>query len=160
MATQTNPNHSPKSRPEPAADGPDVSDVLRQLRNRSPEESLGVNAQHGLWNSTLWAFGIIAVLFALLTVGPYLYERQFPSAAAKSDKIADDKEKKEPSNTTPPNTDPNTVVKKDPEQLKIPPKVVGKKEPVDVMGEGGTKKANPKNNPLDRKDDDLFKDFK
>lgn len=132
----------------PAAD---VSDAMRELRSRSPQESLGVNAQKGLWTAFLQATVVIAVLFCGWTAMAYFADRNAP-APEKADK-KDQKDNTNNNNAPPVQPAEEGVAKKDGPAI---PK--GKKEIGDVLGETGTKKGNPKFNPLDRKDDDLFKD--
>lgn len=137
----------------------DVSDMLRQLRSRSPQESLGVSEQSGLGRSFIQATIITAIVFALLTLGPYFYEKAYPPAPKQAKTHAN--ENPENANPTPSNPSADNTAKKGPETLTTQPKVAGKKDILDVLGESGTKSGTPKGgNPLDRKEDDLLKDLK
>ncbi len=60
--------------------GASVTDALRALSSRSPQESLGLN-QSGLLTAFLQALVGALVLMAILTFGPWLYERSKPASS-------------------------------------------------------------------------------
>ncbi|MDB5306109.1 MAG: hypothetical protein JWO38_311 [Gemmataceae bacterium] len=150
---------APRSAP---ADPAGLTDSLRRFRGQTPQESLGLASG----NSLLWPFVqasvVTAILFAALTAGPYLWEKQ-PAAAADSGQPAKTENPAAtppPASPAPPPTTPapDTTAKK-PADVTRPP-TGGKKDITDVLGESGTKPASPKVNPLDKKEDDLLKDIK
>lgn len=140
----------------PPADG--MMDSLRHLRARSPQESLGLKTERGLLKAFVQAALVTGVVFAALTVGPYYLQKQ--SGAAPQTEPAPAPADAAPPAAPPPSTPaPDATAKKTPAPAADPGKPAGKKDLMDVLGEGGTKKSSPKVNPLDRKDDDLLKDL-
>ena len=147
------------SRGPSAAPAARVTETLRVLRNRSPQQSLGVNAESGLLKAFLQSTVMILAVLAALTVGPYIWDKQHPAAAqpAKPDAV----EKQEaavpsPATTTP---GPEAIAKKPVDVPKDSTKTPPKKDILDILGESGSKEGNPLN-PLDKKQDDLLKDLK
>ena len=138
-----------------------IADALRTMRNRSPEESLGLNGESGLMTSSLIAFGGIFLILLALTLVPYLLDKSFSSPPKQPNPTpADGTEVIVPSPATTaesPSSNPGAVAKNPSDTSKSPSK---KKDFPDHLGENGVKNANPKTNPLDKKDDDLLKDIK
>jgi hypothetical protein len=133
-----------------------VVETLRHLRARSPQESLGVQSNRGLLKESFLAAAITGVVFAALTVGPYYANKFFP-ASAPSTPAAQSGVDPNPQNPSPaPSPAANTEAKKPAGEPGKTPK--GKDIP-DVLGESGVKKGSPKVNPLDKKDDDIFKEL-
>lgn len=156
-----NPNHmngkSAKGQSADSAATVNATDALRAVRTRSPQEALGLNSGSGLLQASLVATAITVVVLAALTAGPYLYERQYPTV--KPGKVVPPEITPDTTASTP--TTPQTGPDK---KTPVDPKVAGKtpapkKDILDVLGESGKKSGTPVN-PLDKKDDDLLKDFK
>ena len=129
--------------------------MLRMLRSRSPQESLGGNAQSGLLPAFLLAAVVSIGLLAALTVVPFYC---FPPDQKMTALKKDDARIPPALPPTVPTT-PEGTAKKSPDAVPNPGKTPPKKDILDVLGETGTKTGSPKN-PLDRKDDDLLKDLK
>jgi hypothetical protein len=130
-----------------------VLDSLRHLRARSPQESLGLQADRGLLKSFLLATIITGVAFAALTVVPYLIHKAKPAT-----------EQPTPEANPPAATSPSSPTPPADQTAKAPPGDVGKTKPKgkdlpEVLGESGVKTGSPKVNPLDKKDDDIFKEL-
>ncbi|WP_020475128.1 hypothetical protein [Zavarzinella formosa] len=142
---------------------PDVSAALRVLRNRSPEESLGVNTKNSLLRASIQAGIVTGVLFAALTIVPYVLAKVFPPAPKEVKQTPAETETTAPTTapaSTTKETAPTQTAKKTPDGPAVPPKTAGKKDIMDVLGETGAKPSNPRVNPLDKKEDDLLKDLK
>ena len=116
--------------------------------------------------SSLIAFGAMFLLLLGLTLVPYLLDKGFSAPSnppASSTAAGTQGNSPTPAAATPDASSSNSsVAAKSPadnttETLKVQPK---KKDILDVLGETGSKKANPKLNPLDKKEDDLLKDLK
>lgn len=137
------------SKSQPAAPTSTVlTETLRQVRAMSPEESLGVKETSGLMKPFIQAFVVTLILFTALTIGPYFYEKAFPTAPKA--------QKEKPAEAAavapkPPEGD-NTAKKSD----GPPAKVAGKKDINDTLGESGVKKGTPAN-PFDTKEVDPLK---
>jgi hypothetical protein len=138
-----------------------IAEALRAMRNRSPEESLGLNGESGLMTSSLIAFAGIFLILLALTLVPYLLDKSFSSPPKQPNPTpANGTEVIVPSPATTaesPSSNPATAAKNPPDTSKGPSK---KKDFPDHLGENGVKNANPKVNPLDKKEDDILKDFK
>lgn len=142
--------------PRTSAGFTNVAESLRHLRSQTPEESLGLASESGLLRPMLMATVATGVLLALLTAIPYFLARQSDSTP-KQVQPAPEVPEGAPAVTTPNDPAKPPVVT---------PPVPGKspspksKDILDVLGESGTKKSNPKVNPLDKKDDDILKEIK
>lgn len=149
-----------------ALETPGIADTLRQLRSQTPSESLGLASQSGLFKASIQAGVVIGVLFALLTVGPYLYEKSKGGAKkeepAPAEKADGDKAAPQPAAQPTNPTSPDTGGK----QATVPSPVGknnGKDDILNKLGESGTKTGNPKlKDPFKAGggDDDLLKDIK
>ena len=142
--------------PRTSAGFSNVADSLRHLRSQTPEESLGLSGESGLLKPFLLATAITAILLAILTAIPYFLAKQ-----------SDPTTKQVQPAPEVPEAAPAAPVQNDPSKTPaVTPPVPGKtstpksKDLVDILGESGTKKANPKVNPLDKKDDDILKEIK
>ncbi|MSR54488.1 MAG: hypothetical protein EXS09_14545 [Gemmataceae bacterium] len=135
-----------------------TADSLRHMRNQTPEESLGLSSEGSLLKPFLLATAIAAIMLVAFTAMPYFLAKQAdptpkqvqaapeaPEAAPAASVPADPS--KSPAATTATSTPGKTPSPKS-------------KDILDVLGESGTKKANPKVNPLDKKDDDILKEIK
>lgn len=156
------PNHLNGERPAGKSSGAastlDVADALRAMRSRSPEESLGVKGEPGLLKSSVQAGVVTAVLFALLTAGPYAMAKMFPPAPKTTKPTTADTPAPKDAPATP-STAPETVAKKTPETPAVPGKTPAKGDILNKLGETGTKKGTP-SDPFNKADDDLLKDLK
>lgn len=135
----------------------ELQEFLRGLRGKDPHEILGAITQSGLVRATVQATIGTLIVIVLFTVGPYLVAKQFPPTAKAAPAPT-------PASTTPtpaaaaaspaagPNTDPAT-----PSSSSSP--AANATTVLNKLGENETKKASPKVNPLDKKDDDLLKDL-
>jgi hypothetical protein len=133
-----------------------VADAVRMLSARSPQESLGLD-QSGLLRAFLQATVGCLVVFAALTLGPYFYERAFPTPAkaAKQAPAEEAEAKVPPPAATPPG--PNANAKKQ-DTAKEPDKTLTKKDLPGLLKETGTKTGTPKlADPFSSKIDDLLK---
>ncbi len=139
------PSKSAASRAEPVV----VEDAVRALRSRSPQESLGLSNKSGLMKAFLQAAAGALLLLAVLTVGPYLYEKTFPSAKSEKQTPANQSD-----SASKPADKPEEPAKKKAELAKEAPKEVPKNFEK-TIGEGGVKKGDPKidRNPFNTKDD-------
>lgn len=131
-------------------------------RTHSPQESLGLSTRSGLFKASVQAGVGFVVLFAGLTVGPYFWEKSQAGAKASSPAPAEKAGPPaagQPAVAPAPST-PDTGGKLPAGSPTAGGKVPGKGDIVDKLGENGTKTAPAKVNPLDKKDDDILKDFK
>ncbi len=130
--------------------------------SQSPKESLGLSSQSGLLNASILAGIGFAVVFAALTFGPYYWEKSQAAtkvnAPAPAEKIGTPAAG-QPTVAPAPST-PDPAGKLPPVGAPVSGKQPGKGDIVDKLGENGTKTAPAKVNPLDKKDDDILKDFK
>lgn len=118
----------------------------------NPQVSLGLDGKNGLLTSSLMASVLVGVLFAALTVGPYLSNlaaKSQPAAAKPGDPPVT--EKVEPVAAT----EPTSKKPADPSK----PPAGSKSDIVGKLGENVAKPASPSTNPLDKKDDDILKDL-
>lgn len=134
----------------------EVNDYLKHMRERDPQELLGVDAQSGLVRATIQATVISVIALAALTVGPYWWEKltppSKPAEQARETPKAENKDVATKSEPTKPAT---------PEPAKT---AENKKEPVskdalDKLGVNESKTASPKVNPLEKSSDDLLKEL-
>jgi hypothetical protein len=153
--------------PTSPVESPKLTETLRQLRSQTPSEALGLAGRNGLFKASIQAGLIIGVLFALLTVGPYFYEKSkagaknedaAPAEKPEGDKVASPTSPPRPSTPTP--TDSSS-------KQPTTPSTGGKMDPKDdllgKLGESGTKSGSPKlKDPFKAGggDDDLLKDIK
>lgn len=117
-----------------------MGETLRHHRSQSPQESLGLTGQSGLFKASLQAGVLFAIGFAVLTVVPYFLERQ--SVAAKANAPTPEKTEVAPAPTPTPTPNPETTPKTPP--TPTGPKVVGKDDILNKLGETGTKGGTPK----------------
>ena len=113
-----------------------------------------MQTQHGLLKASLLAAAVTGVALAALTAGPYFMHKAAPakeSPAATSNSGGGDSPTPAPS----PSPGPNTEAKKPAGE----PGKTPKKDLPDVLGESGVKTGTPKVSPLDKKDDDIFKEL-
>jgi hypothetical protein len=136
-----------------------VADNMLRTRARTPQESLGISNQGGLFVPVMVATAVAVALLAVLTVTPYLLSK-LGTDTAKADQPPPSKAET-PAASPPATTSPaeNPTAKKPADTSAPPKKTLDKKDVPDLLGETGTKKASPKVNPLD-KADDLLKDLK
>lgn len=134
-----------------------MADSLRHMRNQTPEESLGLSSSGSLLKPFLLATIVAVVLLGVLTAVPYFLNRK-TEATPKEAQPAPETPGAAPA--APVQNDPNG--NSPPPTPNVPAKTPGpkSKDILDVLGESGTKKANPKVNPLDKKDDDILKEIK
>lgn len=126
---------------EPAA----IAEAVRQLRAQTPQQALGLGSQSGLLKASLQAAAGIGVLFAALTVGPYLWEKNNPPAATGGPPAAAENPNPpaEPGEPNPVAPAPSTP---GPKQPATTTPVAGKqpdKLPKDPLGETGVKSGSP-----------------
>lgn len=125
---------------------------------RPATNALRAETGGGLLKASVQAGIGFAVLFAALTFGPYFWEKSQAASKASGPAPAEKAEPKlaDPTPTAPPPSpaDPNP---------KAGAPVVGKPptkgDIVSKLGENGTKAAPATVNPLDKKDDDIFKEI-
>ena len=134
-----------------------VIDTLRHLRARSPQESLGVESNRGLFKAFVLATLLTGVALAALTVGPYYWNKLKPAAPPAAPANPADSSPTPPAPAPAPSTTPDQTAK-GPNANPVTPKPKGK-DVTDVLGESGVKTGTPKVNPLDKKDDDIFKEL-
>jgi hypothetical protein len=152
---KNHPNGQPSSPRAAVAEPPAISESLRQFRSQSPSESLGLPTGNNLTRPFIQATVITAVIFAALTVGPYLFDSSAP--AETKGKAANSAEKQEPGES--PKGQPTESTPKSPIANSGKPPA-GKSDILDKLGENSKKSAPAAVNPLDKKDDDLLKDIK
>jgi len=136
---------------------PDLAKKLRELRSLSPQESLGLNTGGGLMVPVMIATVGAAILMVVLTVIPYVIARS--SSNADNKPATPTKPEAPAADTTPVTPQPKAVepaAKKDAPELTPKPKDK-KKDVLDALGESDVKKSNPKVNPFEEKEIDLFK---
>ena len=149
-------NDHPNGQPtrSTVAESPTLYESLSRFRNQSPSESLGLPSGNNLAKPFLQAAVITAVLFALLTVGPYFYDKgKTVEAKGNAAPTADKADPGETPKVTP-------TITPGPENIAKVKSPTGKGDIVDKLGENGKKAAPLSVNPLDKKDDDLLKDIK
>ena len=114
-----------------------------------------MNSGSGLMQSFLIATGATAILFLAMTIIPFYLDK------AERQKAAENAPQQAPAENTvrcrdmpvpEKKTEPETVAKKN------PPTPAELKKNADKLKENGVKTGKPSLNPLDKKDDDLFKD--
>jgi len=142
--------------PRNSAGFTNAADSLRHIRSQTPEESLGLTSEGSLLKPFLLATAIAVIMLAAFTAIPYFLAKQSdptPKQVQPAPEV--------------PEAAPAAPVQNDPSKPPVvSPTVPGKsttpksKDILDVLGESGTKKANPKVNPLDKKDDDILKEIK
>lgn len=125
-------------------------------RPSDPHEALGLPAGSGLGPAFVQATVVTVLAFVALTVGPHFYEKWFPEAPAEA-KAPDTAP--EPAKTETPKPADPVATKPPTDATATKPPAGTKPDFLDKIGETGTKPTNPKANPLDKKDDDLFKDI-
>lgn len=143
-------------RSEGGATAAELNDFIRQLRGRRPHEVLGMVAQSGLMQATLVAtIGCIG-LIALLTIGPYAWNKLFATEPTKADKApAAAVAGEQPAATNP----VAATTAADNGQAGTPGVAAEDQEILDKLGVGETKEADPTTNPLEDQADDLLDDL-
>lgn len=152
----------------PQASAADLRDFLDRFRTKDPQELLGVSDTGGLFGPMVIATIATGVIFAALTIVPYVLSKNAP-ANANAEKPA---EKVEPAKVETPKPDatakvpatttPNSKGKAEPTaKVDASPGTPPAKGPdiLQKLGENETKTASPKVNPLDKKNDDLLNDL-
>ncbi|MBA4186725.1 MAG: hypothetical protein C0467_01780 [Planctomycetaceae bacterium] len=125
--------------PTATVDSGRASDTIRH-RSQSPQEALGLSGQSGLFKASLQAGALFAVVFGVLTVIPYFMQKQ--QAAAKLNAPPEEKTETPPETVAPapkpaPNPEPTP-------KTPTGPKVPGKDDLLNKLGETGTKSGTPK----------------
>jgi hypothetical protein len=148
-------NHPESPAPPPAAD---VRALLADMKDKRPEEVLGIGAHGGLVRAAAQATLGAVVLLVVCSAGPLVWRKVAPAPqrpAAKAPADPEDAGKGEPARAAPATkeTPPAAAAAVEPKQ---PP--VGK-DAVEKLGLNEAKPANPKVNPLDSATDDLLKDL-
>jgi hypothetical protein len=135
-----------------------LAETLRQLPKKSAQEALGLPVGTGLLVPfTVAAIGIMLSLIVLTAI-PYAMAKV--STTSEKPAVPDSTEKQEQPATTQPPSAPTTSNPTPDSSSKVNPKVPGKGDILDKLGENGKKIEKPNVNPLDKKDDDLLKDIK
>ena len=144
--------------PRNSAGFTNAADSLRHIRSQTPEESLGLTSEGSLLKPFLLATAIAVIMLAAFTAIPYFLAKQ---ADTTPKQVQAAPEVPEPAAAAPVPNDPSkppaaTTATSVPGKTSTPKS----KDILDVLGESGTKKANPSVNPLDKKDDDILKEIK
>lgn len=149
------------TRANATASAGELQEFLQRLRGKDPREILGEITKSGLVRATVQATIGTLIVIVLFTVGPYLVDKQFPATAKATPKPA--------ATTTPAAATPTPAATASAEtpaatsaSTSTPASTSPTANPTAVLnklGENETKKASPKINPLDKKDDDLLKDL-
>lgn len=125
---------------------------------RPTSNALRTEAGGGLLKASVQAGVGFAVLFAALTFGPYFWEKSQAASKASGPAPA---EKAEPKPAEPPTAPAPSPAEPNPKgtATPVPGKSPTKGDIVDKLGENASKPAPAKVNPLDKKDDDIFKEI-
>lgn len=131
----------------------ELSEFLKKMRGKSPQEMLGIVAQSGLATGVAQATVGAIVLLAVLTVVPYGLAKAFPPAPKA---VAENNAEETPAAKAAPKGEagPATVDVGGNDQTSKAAKAATR------MGENDTKSASPTFNPLENSSDDLLKDLK
>lgn len=127
-------------------------------------QAFGPSGGSGLLKASIQAGIGFAIVIAVLTFGPYFWEKSHattnasPTPAEKGDAPSANQPAVAPAPTP---ADPNAGSKGQPSSPTAGKQSNGKGDDIlNKLGENGTKAAPTKVNPLDKKDDDLLKDIK
>lgn len=137
-------------RSEGSASAAELREFLGQLKGRSPEEVMGVVAQSSLVQSLLTATAGFAIVLLVCTIGPYSWNLAFPTPEKSTPATASNTQSVE-SSAAPANEDTASANG-----------AGGASGEVDLegaaaaMGIGGAKEADPNENPLDKKLENLL----
>lgn len=170
--TPNNGNPTAKSAPRShlAASAGELQEFLQHLHGKNPHEILGAITQSGLARAFVQATLGTMVLVLVFTIAPFLIAKQFPTTSAENPAPAAETATS-PASSPPtagnPAMNPGAAVASPanpatPTALGTPATPSGNASPTEVLdklGENITKPASPKVNPLDKKDDDLFKEL-
>jgi hypothetical protein len=159
--------------PETIADSSEVKSYLDRFKNQDPHEMLGLPNESGLRGAMVIATISSLAVFAALTFVPYFVNK---NAMAKADKPAEKvepapaakvepAEKPNPANKVNAPATPATAGKKGETPATAAAAPANKDFPngpeyLKKSGEGETKTAPAKSNPLEKKNDDILNDLK
>lgn len=135
----------------------EVTDFLRRLQGKDPQEFLEVSSDNTLGRAIVQATVASVLLLMLLTVGPYLWGQIFPDAPPKGEsaKQAEKAAPKEAPKSEAPAAETSAPAKTA-DSAKKPPV---SKDALDKLGVTDTKTSSPKVNPLEKSADDLLKEL-
>jgi hypothetical protein len=140
---------------EGAASMAELREFLGQMRGRTPQEMIGLVAKSGLTRSMFLATFLCVVLLAALTVIPYALRQ--PGADRSAPAAKETAEREDTTQTVQPES------ARKPAETVAPASVVDTEEAgvdperaVDAMGIGETRVADPNENPLEDKLDNLL----
>jgi preprotein translocase subunit SecG len=143
-----------------AATVAELRDFLGQMKGKSSQEVLGMVAKSGLTRSILLATFLFAVLLVALTVGPYLLGQQGADAAAPAAGAgaSAEQETAQPAESNPGDgraeaAGPDESPASSGEGEAVPPDA---DQAIDAMGIGEARVADPDENPLEDKLDNLL----
>ena len=139
-----------------AATVAELREFLGRMRGRSPQEMLGLVAESGLTRSMFLATFLFLLLLAALTVVPYaLRDRSADASAPIADQKAVEEEAAapavQPEAAEEPARPPAAAPGVGSEDTEMDPE-----RAVDAMGIGETRVADPNENPLESKLDNLL----
>jgi|GEM_PF-477584 len=161
-----NPSAKPVPRSNLAASAGELNEFLQHLRGKTPQEILGAITQSGLARAFVQATIGAVVLVVVFTIVPFLIAKQFPATMETSSNapVTATASTPTPGPATNPNPNSNTAaatatVSSGSGAASTPAGKASATEVLDKLGENITKTSSPKVNPLDKKDDDLFKEL-
>jgi hypothetical protein len=141
-----------------AATAAELREFIGQMKGKSPQEVLGLVAKSGLTRAIFLATLLFAVLLVALTVIPYVIKQRRANVAAPvaGQDVAPGANTAQPAETNPPEgPEANGTATSD-----LPAGQTGASpdadRAIDAMGIGDTRVADPDNNPLEDKLDDLL----
>jgi hypothetical protein len=138
----------------------DLAETLRQLPKKSAQEALGLPVGSGLAMPFFVATIGSLVILAMLTVVPYALNKVQSTDQPAAPTLTNTEKQDQPSPTQPTTAPATSTPTADANSKTAAPKVTGKGDILDKLGENGKKMEKPNVNPLDKKDDDLLKEIK
>jgi hypothetical protein len=142
------------------SDGAAAADELRefvgQMRGRNAQEMIGLVAESGLTRSMLLATSLFALLLAALTLIPFAIRHDGPDAAAS---VAEEAGAKERSGAEAGQAEPAGQPAEAPAgtaELNTAAPEVDPDRAIDAMGIGETRTADPEENPMEDRLDQLL----
>lgn len=132
----------------------ELREFVQEFRGRTPQEMFGYVAGNSLFQATMLATAVTAVLMLAFTIGPYIW---YPPVAVAAKPAPAAAPKAAPSATAAAPVASGTAA------VAPPPAAVATGTAPNVLGTlgiGETKIVDPKKNPLEAGGDDLLKDLK
>ncbi len=137
-----------------AATARELTDFLAKMKGKPPQEVLGVIAQSGLARGLMLSTVAIALLLLVGTAAPFAWSH-LTGGSSDAKQSANDSAEKNDGEADTKTEDPPTVA----DDAKTSKQQGDPKEDIlDKLGIGETKTGPKTFNPLDDKNDDLFKD--